>query len=281
MKTRNTNTIFCLASFLFLILLSNNNSYASNSNAVNGSDRQLSASAEGATSSLIRFTAGYSDSPDSYDPFVVYFSNLSTYDFDGQYDALKLFNTDSNVTNFYVFGNDNSKLSIDALPFDGSGSTCALRCGLKTEKDGTIVFKIKDISGIYSEMSIYLIDNELKTITNLLSGSEYKVFLQAGDYTTRFIITLSNVLTYNPETVISGDELKAYVAQGVLRTEISLLQERDGLLTLCNMNGYIVFNRNVSYSGNYDFTPAVRDGIYIISLTSGGERVSHKIYFHH
>ncbi len=59
---------------------------------------------------LIRLIAGYSSDSMSYDPFVLYYDEKATFNFDGQLDALKLFNTDAGVTNFYVFGNDDSKL---------------------------------------------------------------------------------------------------------------------------------------------------------------------------
>ncbi len=66
----------------------------------------------------IRVVAGYSDDPLSYDPLCIYFDVKATYNFDGQYDAYKLFNTDISVTNYYSFGNDGSKLSIDAMPLN-------------------------------------------------------------------------------------------------------------------------------------------------------------------
>ncbi len=77
-------------------------------------------SAQAETPAFIRFTAGFSDDSLSFDPLCIYFDAGATNGFDGQYDALKLFNTDTRVTNFYSFGNDSSRLSINALQLNDS-----------------------------------------------------------------------------------------------------------------------------------------------------------------
>ena len=68
----------------------------------------------------MRLVAGYDKDSLSFDPFVIYYDDLATHNYDGQYDALKLFNTDINVTNYYIFSADNRELSISGIPpFNG------------------------------------------------------------------------------------------------------------------------------------------------------------------
>ncbi|HKK41878.1 MAG TPA: T9SS type A sorting domain-containing protein [Bacteroidales bacterium] len=281
MNKRNVVNIINLAATVSLLFCFIQETAAKDNKTGSKSSRQSTIPVANATTSLIRFTAGYSDATDSYDPFVIYYNDLSTFNFDGQYDALKMFNTDSGVTNFYVFGNDSSRLSINAVPFDGSGSTCNLRLGLRTEKTGTVVFKIQDISGIYTGVSVYLTDNDLGKTTNLLSGGEYAVTLPAGDYQHRFSLTMGNFTTAVPEPEVTGDLLKVSSARGIIRAEVSLPTERDASLTIYNLIGNVVYNKRIDYPGSYDLSPSAKDGIYIVSLTYDNKRISKKIFFHH
>jgi len=109
--------------------------------------------------SLMRIVAGYSDNIDSFDPLVIFYDYRSTYNFDSQYDALKIPNTDQAATNFYVFSNDARSLSISAIPYTG-GSSVTLRLGIKTYRNSEVVIRIRDISGIYLDKSVVLKDSQ-------------------------------------------------------------------------------------------------------------------------
>ena len=66
---------------------------------------------------LLRLSAGFSDDTSSYDPVVIYFDDKASTNFDTQLDALKLFNTDSEIPNLFSVSTDEYDLSINALPF--------------------------------------------------------------------------------------------------------------------------------------------------------------------
>jgi len=234
-------------------------------------------SAEAESPAFIRFTAGYSDDSLSFDPLCIYFDAGATNGFDGQYDALKLFNTDSRVTNFYSFGNDSSRLSINALQLNDS-SFCKVRLGLKTNRDGYVMFSIKDITGEFKYNYISITDVVTGLTQDLDNDRYYKVNLAAGNYQHRFFINLSNLKTSVPETVYDAEWFKIYSSHGVLKTEIDLPECDNGLLKIYSLAGEILFVQNIRQPGYHEFNPYVADGIYLVTFTSGQSRVSGKVF---
>jgi hypothetical protein len=234
-------------------------------------------SAQAETPAFIRFTAGYSDDSLSFDPLCIYFDAGATNGFDGQYDALKLFNTDSRVTNFYSFGNDSSKLSINALQLNDS-SLCKVRLGLKTQRDGYVIFSIKDITGAFKYNYISITDVVTGMTQDLDNNRYYKVNLAAGNYQHRFFINFSNLKTSVPETVYDSEWFKLYSAHGVVKTEIDLPECRNGQLKIYNLAGENLYVQNIREPGYHEFNPAVADGIYLVTFTSDQSRASGKVF---
>ncbi|MCU0456799.1 MAG: T9SS type A sorting domain-containing protein [Bacteroidales bacterium] len=231
------------------------------------------------TTALVRLAAGYSDNLASYDPFVIYYNEKSTNGFDGQYDALKLFNTDASVTNFYVFAEDGTKLSINALPsaFD---TLCTVRLGLKTERSGELVFRIKDVTGFYADKTIQIRDVVTGASVILRTDNDFRVSLPAGDYQNRFFLNMFTFTTDIADDVTEdGIWFRAYESYGSLMAEIRVPEGRNGLLTVTNLNGQILFSAKVHGTGQNEFHPALSEGIYIVTLSSGTLRKSQKIYF--
>ncbi len=229
------------------------------------------------TISLIRLVAGYSLDSISYDPFVIYYDEKATFNFDGQLDALKLFNTDASVTNFYVFGNDDSKLSFNAIPLP-EGNVCTLRLGLKTEKSGEVTFKIRDCENIFLEKRITLTDLIAGTNRDLTLEDQYSVYLAAGNYQNRFFINISNVLTDIPDFISDGFLFNVYSTHGILKADIILSSDGTGILTVCNITGQALFNREIHASGYYEFNPSVIAGLYLVTFSSRNKRISKMLF---
>ena len=227
--------------------------------------------------SLIRLIAGYSDDINSFDPLVIYYDENATYNFDGQLDALKLYNSDTNVTNFYVFSEDGRRLSINAIPYDGD-DLCTLHLGIKTNKNGEIIFRIKDITGIYLDKAIYITDIITGLNQDLTQGNQYSVSLPAGDYQNRFFLNLSNLITDTPDFTSDTDWINIYSSHGILKAEINLLSCKKGTLTILNLMGQALFIHKIYEAGYHEFSPVVKDGIYIVTFISGNRRVSKKIF---
>ncbi len=229
--------------------------------------------------SYVRLIAGYNDDTLSFDPLVIYFTDQATFDFDSQLDALKLFNTDMSVTNFYSFGNDGSKLSIDALPLTDT-SLCNIRLGLKTERAGDVIFKIKKIEGVLDYNHISITDLTAGTNQELLPDGTFTVNLPAGDYQNRFFLNLSNDITdVNDITPDAEGGFKIYTSHGILKAEINIPDFGEGTIKIYNIMGQTLYVYNIYQPGYYEFTPALKNGIYIVSFYHSNQTNSKKLIF--
>lgn len=227
---------------------------------------------------FLRLEAGYSDDPLSFDPLVIYFDIKATGNFDGQYDALKLYNTDYSVTNFYSFGSDGSRLSINALPFTDE-ELLTVRLGIRTESDGEVIFRIRDIEGDFYYREISISDLVTGTEQDLLNGNTYKVTLPAGHYQERFYLNLANTPTAIPAPAAQADDVSIYTYHGILKAKINLPWFRNGMLTIFNLSGQMLYKYPINSPGEYELHPALRDGLYIVSFTTETRKISKKLFF--
>ncbi|MBN2861955.1 MAG: hypothetical protein JXN62_02260 [Bacteroidales bacterium] len=226
----------------------------------------------------LRLVSGFSDDSASYDPLVVYFDENATCNFDGQLDALKLFNTDAKVTNFYSFGEDGRRLSINALPVT-VGMLCTIRLGIKTERDGDVIFRIEKLEGDFYYNTIYLSDLITGSRQELHSGKEYKIHLIADHYQNRFFLLLSNNITDIPDLTLIEDWIKIYADNGILKVEIMLPSCKNGTLKVNNILGQALFVYKIDHPGYHEFNPILKTGIYIVTFSSDKRKFSVKIHF--
>lgn len=233
-------------------------------------------SREATTGSLLRIVAGYSDNPESYDPTVLYFDDKATLNFDGQLDALKLYNTDASVTNFYSISDNDYKLSINALPVTENG-IYTIPLGLKTEKNGEVIFKVSESYGYFTGIIIYLSDVVTGVNRDLKPGNEYRIYLSASEYKTRFFLNLTDKPTALTEVPEDKGWFTIYASHGILITEVDLPDGQNGIFTIFNLLGQPVFMDKIYETGHYEFNPAVKDGVYIVSFAAGNKRITERI----
>jgi hypothetical protein len=226
---------------------------------------------------LIRLGATFADDPASTDPMVIYFDEKAQTGFDTYLDALKLMNTDFNVPNLYALGTDGTKLSIDALP-ESTDSLRSIPLGLKTNINGNIVLRIIDIVEEHSWDKIYLTDLASSTDNDLLNNKEYKVNLEAGEYKNRFFINLRKKAIENPDTSSHNSPFIVYSTYGVVKAYINTDKIGSGLLSIYNLTGQVLFTKRISDPGDYEFTPGIKNGIYIVSFVSKTYHDSRKIF---
>jgi len=235
--------------------------------------------AESATEerSLLRISAGYDSDTLSFDPLVVYYDDRATFSYDGGYDALKLFNTDQDVTNFFVFSQEGSKLSINGVPGTGS-EPLSFRLGLRTDKEGTVVFRVSNTEGLLARSIVVLIDEVAGTETRLTAGSEYQVSLDEGEYYSRFFLKIQGLVMESPRTVDETGDLKVYYSGGVLKSNVIIPGEGKGILEIYNMSGQLLTSYRLESPGYHEFYPDLIRGNYIIRVYSPAMSISRKIF---
>lgn len=227
--------------------------------------------------SYVRFEAGYSDNAESFDPAVIYLDPNATCDFDGKYDAYKILGNDSNKTNFYTFGCDSSMLSINCLPSAGD-DPYRVRLGLKTEKDADIIFRIRDLLVDFPYRYISILDVVTGVNQDLLNGHEYRINLKTGHYQHRFYLILSDALKTTIDHIPGDDGFNVYSSRGILKVEISLPITGSGILTIYNLLGQAIFQYKIPGPGSYEFDPAIKDGIYIVTFRTGNREIPKRIF---
>lgn len=225
---------------------------------------------------LMRLSAAFSDNPASTDASVIYFNDNAGTAYDSKFDALKLMNTDINVPNLYPVGSDGSKLSIDALP-SSLMTGCTVPLGIKTSRAGNVVFKVPFISSLFPVTSVWLADLTAGINQDMLSGNEYSVLLSSGEYSGRFFLYLNSSPTGITDLIKNELNFKAYFFEGKVIADIDLRGSREGKIAISNLTGKPVFSYRIFDSGHYEFDPEMKPGLYIITLSTGNNRISRKI----
>lgn len=239
-----------------------------NSVRVNDQTHPFLKSANASDHFLLRATAAFTDDNTSADPLVVYFDAAAENTFDGEYDALKLMNTDLMVTNFYSVLPGDVRLSINALP-NQADSILYIPLGLKIHRDGEVRFKLVDLKMKPPDLDIYFRDALTGTNTDLLSSGEYKVTLSAGDYDNRFLLAFQKTTTGIITPGVSPDIFTAYYSGGLVKSTVWTIDGDDGLITVYDLSGRIVYAKKVYEAGHYDLIVGVKRGMYIIRYSTG------------
>jgi hypothetical protein len=228
---------------------------------------------------LIRLSARYSDDALSIDPTVIYFDEKGTADFDSQIDALKMLNTDIKIPNLSTVCSDGSLLSINALtPITGDFYTVPL--GLKLNRTGTqtVNINISDIDESLKGYKIIITDVIAGTQKDLLQDNEFSVTLAKGEYNNRFFLNFSNLTTIVPETEVNNDYFSIYSFNGKIRATILKLQGNSGSLSVYNYSGQELFNEKIYDTGYREFDTVLKDGIYLVTYTTGIFRSTKKLF---
>lgn len=247
-----------------------------NSIRVNDLDHPIIKSAEAEQPELLRISACFSTNTETPDYTVIYFDEDATPEFDGQFDALKLMNTDATVPSLFSVTPGASRLSINGMPPPG-GNSLLVPLGIVTLIDGSVKIKVSDLNQSTATMNISLIDSVAGAKRVITPDSEYSVDLKAGDHTGRFYLkfaTVTNsVIRQTEEPVI----LEATVNGGILRLKIGRLEGQAGTLRFHDLTGRLLQEVTIRETGYYDFPSMSRTGICIVTYRTGQLMASRKV----
>lgn len=207
---------------------------------------------------LVRLSANFSDDERSADPMVIYSADAATPRFDDGLDAIKLMNINDEVTNLYSVGDDASKLVINALA--EIDSTTVIPLGIKTERDGKLLFNLRDLENWPSNLNLYLRDGVTGTNHDLQQNPEYSVTLQKGITENRFSLVC---------TPLDGVDRDIFIAYGVgrdMHIKINLVNEQAGTLTVFNLLGQVVSSMSINGNGDYKLEGLTANLVFIVSF---------------
>jgi hypothetical protein len=224
---------------------------------------------------VLRFSANFDTQNAISDAAVIYFDEYASGDFDIDFDALKLKNTDHQVPNIYSISPDLNQLSISGMqmPVD---SLTIIPLGISTSIDGSVTFNAQDISELPSYIKLYLIDKQKNVYHDLRQNSEYRFIQKAGEDNNRLAIAFSLMDLYPPGTII-GDMFTISHSEDVVQINVDLPEGRNGNLLVTNMLGQILIRKDVAKKVTIELSPLEGTGIYLVTLVSGENKQSEKV----
>jgi hypothetical protein len=237
----------------------------------------LKSSSKGKGRSLLRINLFYAADTTAKDPLLIYIDDKATDTYDPYLDALKLLNTDLGVPNLYAMSPENHKMSISSLPNDYKESI-QIPLGIKTNRNGEVIFRLKDLAGQFAEKKVTLYDAVTNTETSLLNKGEYRLYLPKAEYHNRFWLNVVSVITdTGEEPVADKGAFKAWYYDGTLKLDIPETVKIPAVLRITNLSGKEIKSFKVNSWGYSEYPMEIVNGMYLISLTSGGKTETRKI----
>jgi hypothetical protein len=249
-----------------------------NSVRVNDLDHPLIKSAKADQPKILRLSASFSNHPELPDHTVIYYDEQATPEFDGQHDALKLLNTDSNVPSLFSVTPGASRLSINGMPPPG-GKSLFVPLGIVSQLEGRIKFSVSALDPSLAAMKIHLIDSVAGVKREIALNSEYSVDLKQGDHAGRFFLKFAPAV---PTSVNRQEEeapgiLEATANGGILRLKIGSVEGSEGSLRIFDLTGRMLHEETIRETGYYDYPGMHGNGICIITYRTGRVTASRKV----
>jgi len=224
---------------------------------------------------LLRLHAGFSDDTTLADPVVIYLKPNAPTTFDKTLDALKLMNTRADVPSLYTISTDNTKLSIQALPYPG-GNLQVVPLGLVTAQDGWITFIAGELRQAPAFAHIYLSDTQSGIDQDLSLNPSYSVHLTKGAYENRFFLNFSPAVL-SGTTTTPGGTFDAYNGGDALMIRSDLPAGEKARLLVCSAAGQVLYRGELNDNA-WHTIPLTAAGVYIISFNDGHETTTKKIF---
>jgi hypothetical protein len=221
---------------------------------------------------LIRMSANFSDHSQSADPLVVYSANEATPNFDKRYDAIKLMNIDDQLPNLYSIAADKSKLVINGL--SGMDAATVIPLGIKTERDGTISFNLRDLENLPVNLHIYLRDTQTGINMDLQKDPVYTINLKKGIIENRFFL----LFTAADGVIENNDNIFMAYGSGVdMFVKIKQVNEQPGTLLIHNILGQQISSTSISGNGEYKLEQLTSNLVYFVSFITSNSKHTVKI----
>ena len=225
---------------------------------------------------ILRVAANFDGENSMSDVAVIYFDDMATSLFDKNLDALKMMNTDTRVPNLYAISQDSRKLSINGIPFL-TDSLTRIPLGIKISKRGIINFHTEDLTNLSINTHVYFEDAANQTCQDVKNNPDYRVALNAGTYENRFSIIFALEGLTAPPPIVYADKFTLIPAGGVWMINIEQTDNIRGILQLVNIQGQVLYRKEVFGNESVELKNPPSSGVYIISLISENKIYSKKI----
>jgi autotransporter-associated beta strand protein len=201
----------------------------------------------------------------SRDDARVCFYDQATTNFDGDFDAYKIFSYSTSIPELYSVTPDNTNVSINTLPLSQMYGTVQL--GFIPGTAGNFTFTADGISNFPPTMYIKLEDKKTGTIQKLNDNPSYAFTSSTTDNTDRFVLHFQDATSVDDVTGTS--DYSVYVDGGIIN--VLALKPSSGLVKVSDMAGREVATASMIPNRTTRIDMHGQSGIYIVSvLTNKG-----------
>ncbi len=201
----------------------------------------------------------------------VCFYDQATENFDGEFDAYKLFSYNANVPNLYSVTPDKTKVAINTLPLDQMYGSVPV--GFTPGESGTYTITADGISNFPSTMYIKLEDKKTNSIQKLNDNPVYSFTASPGDDTTRFVLHFQDATSINkPE---ANNNFTLHVENGTIT--INQLESMTGKVKVSDMLGRSIAMENMVADTPLQINLNSTPGVYVVTVYTKSKTYSQKV----
>jgi fibronectin-binding autotransporter adhesin len=190
------------------------------------------------------------------------FYDQATENFDGDYDAYKLFSYNTTIPELYSVTTDSAQLAINTLPLSQINVTVPV--GFLPGTAGTFTFTAEGTDRFPQNTSIFLEDLKTGTLQKLNDNPEYLFTSATDDAASRFLLHFQDASSItNP---VIAQNFTVYAENGV----INILQTQNlaGEVIITDMAGRTIASVNLIAGTPTHVNMQGHPGVYIVSIIS-------------
>ncbi len=205
---------------------------------------------------------------DYFDQSIVSSDVNATDLFDAQYDAIKLSVLDVETPQLYSVLSDNTPCAINVFKTETGNKIIPLH--FKSGIYGEYTLNVKDLA-LEEGFSVNLIDRLTTQTYALTNTTTFNFSYTNGDNPYRFDLTFIGATDIKD---INSEHLNIYTN----KNQIFIHSPYEKMsLEIYNMNGQLIFNKELTKEGLNSFTVNCSDGLYIIKAITENKHFSEKI----
>ena len=199
------------------------------------------------------------------DEMVIRYLDVATPDFDGQYDAMKMFGLED-APQIYSMSANNYKLSINSFPEGDEAKEILI--GFQSDFSGEVVFDVSGTDSFDSNTTFILVDLLTNISTNLQVTSNYTFTHDPDNDPMRFKLIMGNTTSIDEYDLFNA---RAYFTEGMLHLHIMENMRQTAIVNIFNASGQVIHSAKVNTGTTIIPLNGLPQGIYMVQII-GNER---------
>ena len=195
------------------------------------------------------------------DELIILLKDEATPEFDGSFDAYKLFSLNPSGPQIYSITPEKTELAVNALP--GNEENLAVPLGLKPGTGGLFILTAGETNSFDPGTTVTIEDLKTGATQNLLSNPVYLFTAESADRPERFLLHFSGINGIDreegqKEILIYSNDHSVCILSGCAF--------QNGMAFLYNLSGQELFRRELDGPGLVSICTDVNPGLYIVKV---------------